>query len=80
MTNNTNGTDPGRISNEEIGDFAEGQERVHHSQRPNRFSEGQEATADDEQKSAVGDFATGEEQVHEHHVGAFAEPKRRPLK
>jgi hypothetical protein len=62
----------GDISNEEIGDFAEGQETKHSSQRPNRFSEGQETTPDDAEKRAVGDFATGEEKEHEHHIGTFA--------
>ena len=76
MTKNPDITDTGGIPNEEIGDFAEGQEQAHKSQRPNRFSEGQEVTPNDAEKSAVGDFATGEEKEHEHHTGAFAEAKR----
>lgn len=72
MTKNTTLTHS-TIPNEDIGDFAEGQEKSHHSQRPHRFSDGQEVTPDNEQNSAVGDFATGEEKEHVHHIGAFAE-------
>lgn len=76
MTKDLNPTHTDQIPNGEIGDFAVGQEQAHHNQHPNRFSEGQEITPDDDKKSAVGDFATGEEKQHEHHVGAFAEAKR----
>ena len=58
-------------SNEEIGDFAEGQERTHHDQHPHRFSEGEETMP--ERNEDIGDFAEGQEITHHHHVGTFAE-------
>ena len=72
MTDNLTPKPFGDIPNEEIGDFAEGQEQHHANQLPNRFSAGQETTPDDAEKRSVGDFATGEEREHEHHIGTFA--------
>ncbi len=60
------------IPNEEIGDFAVGQEQTHHDQRAHRFSEGQE-TLPEEKDDYVGDFAEGQEIEHTHHTGTFAE-------
>jgi hypothetical protein len=60
------------IPNEEIGDFAVGQEQTHHDQGPHRFSEGEE-TLPEEKDNGVGDFAEGQEIEHKHHTGTFAE-------
>ena len=59
----------GGVPNDEVGDFAAGQEHTHQSQQPHRFSEGEETLPDDH---TVGDFATGEEKEHEHRIGTFA--------
>jgi hypothetical protein len=59
-----------RIPNDEIGDFAEGQERTHHNQHPRRFSEGEESLP--EKDNYVGDFAEGQEAEHDRHIGTFA--------
>lgn len=60
-----------RTPNDEIGDFAEGQERTHHDQHPHRFSEGEETMP--EMDEDVGDFADGQSTTHAHHIGTFAE-------
>ena len=61
---------------EEIGDFAEGQEQHEHDNRPRRFSEGQETEPDTPEKERVGDFAEDQEEGHHHHEGTFAEGQR----
>jgi hypothetical protein len=64
--------DADHIPDEEIGDFAVGQEQTRHDLRPHRFSEGQE-TLPEEKNNHVGDFAEGQEVEHKHHTGTFAE-------
>jgi hypothetical protein len=79
MVDNPGSDRPEEPPDEEVGDFAEGQEQEHHRQRPKRFSEGQE-NLPEEKDSRVGDFAEGQEEEKVHETGTFAEGQEDPDK